>query len=166
MKDVLIVGSANYIEDWYNKNAEIVENYDEIYCLNTASLIIKNPHIWSVSTNFFQSNKYKTEVQFRDINKQYVKKELKTFIKTPKWYDGNDTMFLNTAYHIDNLYERDVNIFAIGCDFDYSSNATHFYGKGTPDPLRKGKEKLLKQLEQMKKDLRITNLSNNINSLW
>ncbi len=46
------------------------------------------------------------------------------------------TMAITAAYWALGVLEPN-NLFFLGCDMVYSTKKTHFYGQGTPDPLRK-----------------------------
>lgn len=59
---------------------------------------------------------------------------------------GN-TMMFNAAYYA--LAQKPDVIAFLGCDMDYpTSGNTHFYGTGTPDPLRLGNESLIELIER------------------
>jgi hypothetical protein len=169
---VLVCGSGSYMKDWIPQNRDLLPKYDEVFCINTCSVIMDYTHIWARSTDFFSYNKFVKECDFITINKPWVKFSITRFEVKPMWYMnkptaiGGDTMFLNTVYHINNVYSRDVQIDCIGCDFDYNSAKTHFYGNGKPDPLRHGIDKLKIQLGIAVKELKIKNISGNSNALW
>ena len=44
------------------------------------------------------------------------------------------------------LNEYKVDLYTIGCDLVYNNDQPHFYGKGTPDPLRLGEDVLKNHL--------------------
>lgn len=185
---ILIVGSEPSAIQVTKYKKQIIAYYDKIYCINNAwSLLKRENKIWSHSTDFHDLGTLFPTAE----DKQFILEEITSFNNTTYWYDqsnlGSGTMFLNILYHIinenaDNLKELEIHI--IGNDFDYSnSKATHFYGMGkmtdetkellkenTPelqnvvaDPLRYGKENLLKELLEVKKikDIKIFTLSSN-----
>lgn len=61
-------------------------------------------------------------------------------------------------------------IWFVGCEHDYSSSNTHFYGNGTPDPLRFGDDFLVTQFRVMRDyanshGIRLIDMSENRNGL-
>lgn len=169
---VLVCGSGSYMKEWISQNKGLLSSYDEVFCINTCSVIMNYPHIWSRSTDFFSYNKFMSEYDFTKINGPWVKFSITRFVVRPMWYMnrpetvGGDTMFLNTVYHVNNIYSKNIQIDCIGCDFDYNSPKTHFYGNGKPDPLRFGVDKLKAQLGIAVVELKIKNISGNPNALW
>ncbi|MFH0910945.1 MAG: hypothetical protein V1918_05535 [Planctomycetota bacterium] len=65
---------------------------------------------------------------------------------------GSGTMLLNALYDLLNRLagEKAAGLVAVaGCDLVYPpGQAAHFYGRGTPDPLRHGKEPLIRALRR------------------
>ena len=167
MKNILIIGSGSNSKEWYETNFEKLGVFDEIHAINHACVFMKKPFIQHMSTDFKKNDSIPVE-EWNQQKQLVIKKISGNALRHPlnlKLDGGSTTMFVDTCIHIFNTEKFNCKIFCIGCDFDYSGDNTHFYGKGGKDPLRVGKEKLLVNLEILGKLGVFFNLSDNPNSL-
>jgi len=151
-KKFLILGSAPSITQWCQKYLEQELNAGYFLCAinnawNAFPDIKDKLKIWFRSADFFYFQyTIKPDEELR--NKWY---EVVRFLSEPCWYERKDngTMILNAICHIINLGEnnnRKIILHIAGSNLIYENGQSHFYGKGTPDPLRLGEEYLKKQL--------------------
>ena len=167
MKNILIIGSGSNSKKWYETNFEKLSVFNEIHAINHACAFMKKPFIQHMSTDFKKNDSIPVE-EWNQHKRLIIKKVCGNSTKEPlrlmlQYAEGS--MFLEACCHVFNVNKFDCKIFCIGCDFDYSGDSTHFYGKGGKDPLRVGKEKLLINLEILGKLGVFFNLSDNPNSL-
>lgn len=166
MNKFLILGSAPYVDSWFEKNKDrFMQKKFQIVSMNNAWRISKDKTDFWVHSNDFE--KLGNKVPSKEEMQKWV--EVVDFIKKPFWYHcpGSGTMLLNTLYHFLNLVYKSRFIFVIaGSDFIYTGGKTHFYGCGivtskvkgllskncpnlenkAADPLRFGKEWLINEL--------------------
>jgi hypothetical protein len=167
VKNILIIGSGSNSKKWYETNFEKLSVFNEIHAINHACVFMKKPFIQHMSTDFKKNDSIPVE-EWNQHKRLIIKKVCGNSTKEPlrlmlQYAEGS--MFLEACCHVFNVNKFDCKIFCIGCDFDYSGDSTHFYGKGGKDPLRVGKEKLLINLEILGKLGVFFNLSDNPNSL-
>jgi len=162
--DILVVGSGYGIKEWYKNNLSKFVRFNEIRAINNAVRIFTTPVIHHVSGDFYVLNKELEE----DCKKHITETVCLNTLKIPLYVrmsPAGDTMFSNICCHIFNTYGFNCRVHVIGCDFDYSGPATHFYGQGGLDPLREGQDKLVHNLKILNALGIFYNLSNNPNTL-
>lgn len=155
MKRILMVGSSPNGKEWIDGNA-IPD--DVMVCpINNAWMLVKERmNRWYTAGDYvYYSPRFPSEQDFKDyfwrlgaMNGGIV---INSFLKFPHWYPSpcNGTMVLNVLYDLINRNEAEkgeIEIYIVGCDMVYKEGETHFYGKGTNDPLRAGKEWLTREL--------------------
>lgn len=173
-KNILLVGSAWYVKDWWEENRSNIKKYNHVCSINNAFLITQEmTDEWYMANDFIYSNGFDMRKFYSDSMKDVAKKVGITswFLSTPHWYAPhpreNGTMLLNSIYDILNksvLHKNFCKLDIIGCDLNYSNNKPHFYGVGTSDPLRLGEDYLKQELAVVKGlfdiyNYKITNLS-------
>lgn len=175
MRKIILTGSAPYFPDWWGVSAHKCENYD-ILSINTSVLITKDVCVkWFHSIDFFELHP-NLEFELRPYEDILYKRSLangyESTIDWPFHYWSNNTsgtMLFNALKIISNysFWNDDLDeICLIGCDLIYKEDTVnHFYGHtGTNDPLRLGKECLIKNLNMFnrlfnKMGVKIYNLS-------
>ena len=147
----LLVGSGWYVKDWWEKYNSLLK-FNYVFAINNAFLVTREQTThWYIPNDFIYNKKYDlTEFKIDKIGLDICS----YFIEKPYWYwdPNNGTMILNCLYDILNrsiLNEYKVNLYTIGCDLVYNKEVNHFYGNGTPDPLRLGDESLKNHLEKI-----------------
>ena len=135
---VLIIGSAPdsvKARDWSDPP------FDHIVAINNAWRIRSD---WS---NCIFPEDFPREKQPKANQSQHLN-SAKDYVKAQNYFGGfvyaGGTMAFTAGYWA--LYKFKPNLIGyIGCDMIYNGSKTHFYGKGTPDPLRD--DKTLKNLK-------------------
>jgi hypothetical protein len=155
MRKFLLLGSAAYIKDWYSQNGSKYLSEGFILCAinNAWNIDQDNLKIWFHPNDFFKLDiTHKPPEGLKDKWIEVVK-----FIDRPFFYDmgsTSGTMLLNVLCHLLNqeFYNNSKSLIAIaGSDLIYRNDGKdHFYGIGTPDPMRLGKYLLEKQLQVIK----------------
>lgn len=144
----LLVGSGWYVKDWWIKYNEYIK-FNYVFAMNNALLVTKEKTThWYIPNDFIYNKNYDLtafKLNRLDLNVTSY------YIEKPHWYwdPNNGTTILNCLYDILNrsiLNEYKVELYTIGCDLIYNVDQSHFYGKGTPDPLRLGEDSLKKHL--------------------
>ena len=128
--NILILGSApNSIlaREW------TIDQFKSIVAINNAWKIRPD---WT--HNIFPSD-FPKEKRPKPSNNQHLI-SAKDYVSIQNLYGGfvyaGGTMALTAAYWTLGVLKPD-NLFFLGCDMIYKPGQTHFYGIGTPDPLRK-----------------------------
>jgi hypothetical protein len=147
----LLIGSGWYVKDWWDSYNERFE-FNYVFAMNNALLVTKEKTThWYIPNDFIYNKNYDlTSFKINNIGLNITS----YFLEKPHWYwDPNGgTTVLNCLYDILNrsiLNDYKVDLYTIGCDLIYSNNVTHFYGNGTPDPLRLGEDILKKHLTEL-----------------
>ena len=144
----LLVGSGWYVKDWWDQHHEQF-NFNRIFAMNNAFLVTKEKTShWYIPSDFIYHKNY--DLTPFKINRLGLSVS-SYFLEKPHWYwdPNNGTTILNCLYDILNrsiLNEYKVELYTIGCDLVYNKEQSHFYGNGTPDPLRLGEDALKKHL--------------------
>lgn len=156
-KNLLLVGSAWYLKEWWHDNIHKYK-FDSIYCINNSFLVTQDlTDTWYIASDFLVNNNFDLKRFLSDSVYDKYPRITSRFLQEPYWYitpeNNHGTMLFNTLYDILNYQTLNNNNFIlniIGCDLNYSNINNHFYGSGTPDPLRFGEEYLIKQLNLIK----------------
>ena len=150
MIQVFLIGSAPYAPLWWEKHKDKVHT---AHCINNAKSIVGNKTgTWYISTDFPIHNDYSFKsIQERSKEEWNYCPIVSQPLLKPHGYscEYHGTMVLNACYDILNratLACEPTQLNLVGCDLDYSGKETHFYGKGTPDPMRIPKEDLEEHL--------------------
>lgn len=159
-KNLLLVGSAWYVKEWWHENISKFK-FDEIYAINNSFLVTQDyTDVWYIASDFLCNNNFNLQKFLSDSVYYRYSKITSRFLEKPFWYtpskNGHGTMILNVLYDILNnkiIDDKKCKLHIIGCDLNYSNQNSHFYGIGTPDPLRLGEEYLIREL-------------NNVNNLY
>lgn len=89
---------------------------------------------WGYATHFF--NVRKTQI-YDESNKNRPDRQTTVFVDLLNWLTTSRPNII-------------AEIAFLGCEHDYSGEQTHFYGKGTPDPLRYGSHWLVYHFRKFK----------------
>jgi len=152
------MGSAPYVVDWWKQYRQWMEVAEVLVCPINCSWKVVWPtvHMWMHSNDFFKTG---SELPTKNQRKELT--EVESFLQKPFWYEtapkevssGGGTMILNVLYHLLNLLTQydmvKARVGVIGCDLMYGGEQTHWYGKGTADPLRYGAEWLEGELKKL-----------------
>ena len=156
MKKVFLIGSAPYSPEWWSRHKHQVE---VAHVLNNAKQITGDHEgVWYVATDYVIHSNYSFQpLQQANGNEWHRCRMVSDYLLRPKGYTcpHHGTMILNASYDILNrgmLADEHYELNLVGCDLDYSGATTHFYGKGTADPLRIPMDTLLKHLNKLKAD--------------
>lgn len=169
MRRIILTGSAPYFEKWWRENESLIPLWYEIHSLNTSFLLTKERcKRWIKSSDFYLLHK-----DLEPILKPWddklnppappstdppVPKHPTVSIQWPFVYWRNETsgtMLFNALleYVTDDFWWRQISeVNIIGCDLVYKEGQqNHFYGNGTPDPLRLGLDCIKCNLNMFKK---------------
>ena len=158
---IVLVGSAPYVPDWWDANRyEAMRLNYVVAALNNAwTAVDYDIDYWYIPNDFWcTGHKIPTVDDMKDRLRCGKGGMTSAFLERPHWYEcpnGTGTMMLNALYDIINravIAERPAQtlIAVAGCDLVYKPGETHFYGKGTADPLRYGDAWLIRCLKDMK----------------
>jgi hypothetical protein len=155
LKRVLVLGSAHYIPAWWDQHNDIYSSHTIVPMNNAWRVVRDREYYWSVSDDF---DRIKPENTPKILE---WPPEISTFYKNMqregKAQYPTGTMLLNTLHMLIGWAKYlgvESTIDVAGSDFDYSSDRTHFYGKGSPDPLRFGLEWLVDELANVEEGSR------------
>lgn len=157
MNKYLLLGSGPNVADWYAEYGDhfLRCGYWLVAINNAWRIDPKKLRIWMRSTDFLDIGNEGpgTKIAKRIIDP--VRDREWERWKNPFDYDRKEagTMFLNACYYLINRsYEvgKSCIILTAGCNMHYPSGKSHFYGNGTPDPLRLGEDYLLEQTRLLK----------------
>lgn len=184
-KYILVVGSGYGVDKWLSNNIRFLKYFDIVIALNNAWYLLYKLGIqfrWYHSSDFYGCGHY--------IPPKYIELYTINFSRCnllKNKYSG--TVLVDCLNGLANAYYLEpVTICIIGCDMDYSTEKTHFYGDGSyikhvqdllkinepslvgknADPLRYGKQFVIDQLIGIRTDahwLKLVNLSSNPNTL-
>lgn len=149
---LLLVGSGWYVKDWWQQIGTRL-NFSYVIAINNAMMVTKEKTThWYIPSDFIFDKKYDL-TSFK--NNRRGLNITSYFIEKPYWYwdANNGTMILNCLYDILNravISNYKVELYIIGCDLIYNKEINHFYGVGTPDPLRIGEQSLKNHLLELK----------------
>lgn len=154
-KQILVIGSGPDAIEWWGKNGAVLGWH--IVAINNVWKVVGAGRVdtWARSTDFFQVAKVQPEGDQLEV---LTKKELTAWKMQPEWYiigKTSGTMLLNVLCHILNVNEHakpggNLEVCVACSDFNYEGKETHWYGAGTPDPLRYGPEWLGMNLDLIK----------------
>lgn len=155
MQKILLIGSAGYIQDWFNtRGVALLQEGYELRAINNAWAVAPDKvKVWYHSSDYFAF--YTT---LRPAKEQLNCQVVTHFTTSPLWYKkrGSGTMLLNSLYSVlnDVINAGDkVKLAVAGNDLIYKNKETdHFYKMGTADPMRFGEDYLKETLLQAKKD--------------
>lgn len=165
IKKILIIGSA---PDSINARKWKNLTFDNIVVINNAWRIRKD---W---TNCIYPEDFPLNKRPKEVNKTQTLHSANDYVKAQNHFGGfvyaGGTMAFTAGYWA--LYNLKPHIICyIGCDMVYKGDKTHFYGKGTADPLRKDKtlNNLLAKSARLEaiailNNCKIFNLSNTLGS--
>lgn len=159
IRKYLIIGSGPYIEGWFKDNGhQVLSRGFDLVAINNA---------WAVSPDYlsmwFHSSDFYAKGHLRPKDSQkrswievgtddnHDKEDVD--VKYNYKFRGSGTMILNVLTHLLNrsLFKGEKCCVALaGCDCVYDGDQSHFYGNGSPDPLRFGPEYLTGELERIK----------------
>lgn len=157
MKKILLLGSAPYIGEWYERKGASYRASGYLICpINNAWSVCQNHiHTWYRSEDYFY-----IPATMKPSNEQRESwNEVVEMLDFPFYYQkrgGGGTILLNVLCHLMNAAfstKTGLWLSLAGCDLIYKgSGKDWFYGKGTPDPMRLG-EKRLRDILIMLKEL-------------
>lgn len=154
MKKILVIGSAGYIPEWWERNGEeYVKDGHKVCAINNAWKVCpQHVSIWIRAEDFFCiPNSVKPTEEQRSQWYEIVKTQDVPFSYSKGRTGG--TMILNVICHFMNLCfeSREKLWLAIaGSDLIYTGEDDHFYGQGNPDPMMFGKDFLQSELQRLK----------------
>jgi len=155
IKKILLLGSAGYVKDWYAKNGpKFLQNGFSLYAMNNAWAIDPdNLRVWMHAEDYAM---IPTSIKPTDQQRQ-------KWIEVTRWNDvpffytnrRGGTMLLNALCHLLNEHFRgpdQVFVAIAGADQTYTGDPAkdYCYGKGTPDPMKFGKEFIAESLQHIK----------------
>lgn len=154
----LLIGSAPYIKEWYKLyGKDFVKNDWKLCAINNAWKVDpENLKIWLHSNDFKafgempkHKDKLGYEAKYREIIAQDPAKDFKPYTYEKK---GSGTMLLNALCILLNAAVKNkqkCTVALAGNDCIYTGKNDHFYGKGSPDPVRYGAEWLIGELKRI-----------------
>lgn len=155
LKKYLILGSGGYVKDWYSANGtKYLEDGHTLGAMNNAWKIDpERLRIWYRSEDYFEiPTTVKPSDDVRVKWSEVV--EMQTFPFCYTKVGGTGTILANVLCHILNEHffaKTQCWIALAGCDCVYRGNEKDwFYGKGTPDPMRLGVERLREVMVMIK----------------
>jgi hypothetical protein len=153
-RKVLLLGSAAYVPEWWDKHGEsyLEAGYSPV-CMNNAWRAIPRDdvHYWMRPADF----KGEEPPEFIPRNSNLPRNKsckLQMWRCRPHWDPSLYTTLTHSLYHLANEAFFDhvrLIVHIVGSDFDYRGEQTHFYGMGTPDPLRYGLPRLQHALSKV-----------------
>ncbi len=153
MKKILLLGSAPYITDWYEKNGQKYIQDGFILCaLNNAWMVSPNEvRVWFKAEDFGMIKTSK--IPSKDYESKWI--TISRWNDVPFFYTNRrgGTMLLNVLCHLINesFYNRERLFIAIaGSDLTYSARNSWFYGNGNPDPLNFSEQFIKESLAHIK----------------
>ena len=130
INNVLILGSA--------PNAVLARNWN---VEQFSSLVVIN-NAWQIRSEWTH-NIFPSDFPIQKRPKPTIKQHLisaKNYVPIQNDFGGfvyaGGTMAITASYWALAIL-KPTNLYFLGCDMVYGSGKTHFYGRGTPDPLRK-----------------------------
>jgi hypothetical protein len=185
-KSYIVVGSAPYIREWVNVNhTEMKRRHCEICPLNNAWSLFapEDIGIWTYPCDLLQRGTLVpslTQVnRMPDVREFMPKFYRRTFNGVSRrqeiTWEKSYTMMIDTVYMLIDC-DGAKKIYIIGCDMMYDNNKNYFYSddtpncKGTPDPLRHGKDVLTDALRKLydyalERGVKVYNLSEQVDTL-
>lgn len=147
----LVIGSAPYIKEWFTKyGKKVLKKGFKVVAINNAWAVCPDDVWWWIHSNDFYGIPHTVKPpKFLEREWQIAETPI---LEEPYYYDkagSSGTMILNTLCAILNrtVSEGKKCIVALaGVDCVYTGKDDWFYGRGTPDPLRKGREWLIREL--------------------
>lgn len=152
----LLLGSAPGVESWWERYGSRYEDAQFYLAgLNNAFRIKgfgdRAQHVW-FRPNDFKDNALR-EGRPLPSTDWHVYENPDGWQKSPYWTDRARLSFVDTCYHLLNMYHRvgkTIELHVAGCDFIYDEgNKTHFYPGGHKDPLRYGDDVLDTVLDEL-----------------
>lgn len=155
MKKFLLIGSAPYIKDWYKEHGKIFLNAGyELVAMNNAWAVAEDDVDRWIHGNDFMSGVgrlFPAQVMRNMWN------EIETDDKYPDEpytyeYKGSGTTILNAICYLLNISVADAErctVAIAGADCMYNKDKNHFYGNGSPDPIRFGRDWLIGELNRL-----------------
>ena len=149
----LLIGSAPYIEQWYMKyGKKVLTEGFKLCAMNNAWVVdATNLYLWMYPCDFFDTGHL---IPDKKIRKWKGYKSDHRIPTKPYDYDkGKDsgTMMLNALVHLLNIsIGIGCDILVAGSDCVYKGKS-HFYGKGSSDPLRQGEHYLMREFNRIHK---------------
>lgn len=156
MKKFLLIGSAPYIKDWYQKYGRgLIQKEYKLCAINNAWAIDPdNVYLWMYPCDFFNTGHLFPNKKQRRQWKEYVcDHRLPVKGKYDYVKEGSGTMLLNALVYLLNQSiddSRKCEVLIAGSDCIYKKGQSHFYGKGAEDPLRYGQKWLEGELKRIK----------------
>lgn len=149
----LLIGSAPYVKEWYEKyGMGIVANDYKLCTMNNAwSVDEGNTYLWLYANDFLDTGHLIPDKRQRKVWKEYAfDHQVKLKPYDYKRGKGTGTMILNSlVYLLNKSVTKGCIVLVAGCDCVYKKAGSHFYGKGTSDPLRYGALWLIKELNRV-----------------
>lgn len=147
----LVLGSAPRVVEWWEQWAYLFDSW-AVCPINNAWRVVgaNRVHRWFRSTDFAAIGAVQPD---EDDLAVLAPKVVESFVLTPCGYDkpgDSGTMLASALCHLLNA-EHPVRVRVVGSDFQYTPGGrTHWYGTGTPDPLRYGEAWLVGVLQQVR----------------
>ena len=156
MNTYLIIGSAPYIMKWWSRYGEIfIKNGYKIIPINNAVKVVPKDSVfkWMRANDYlhFMKEHHNDVSLANDEDYDIVVTQPQLEHLNPK--SKVMTTFIDALHMIltDNE-NKPIEVCVTGCDYNYNDDKTHFYKtKGTLDPLRFGRDKLVIELEHCMK---------------
>ena len=153
MRKILLLGSAPYIVDWYKANgSRFIDAGYSLQAMNNAWAVDPDRlQVWYRAEDYFvipASVMPTWEQRFKWL-------EICRWNDVPFFYTNRrgGTMLLNVLCHLlnESFYNKIPLFIAIaGADQVYKGDKDWFYGKGTADPMKFGKDFISESLQHIK----------------
>jgi len=156
IKKYLVLGSAPYVPQWYAANGRAyLDDGHQLCVMNNAWKAVSSPaeiRTWFRSEDYFETRGcVPPDEHARSLWDEVV--QMQTF---PFYYTkigGTGTILANVLCHLMNTAfasGQQLWVALAGCDMVYTGGSDWFYGEGTPDPLRLGKQRLIDIMVMLK----------------
>ena len=165
LRPYIVVGSAPYVASWVNTNMKMLKKLKIEICPINNAWALFNPKEISIWTHpcdlnhrgtLIPTNEQRKEMNdIREFMPKFYKRTFNNISKREEiTWKKSFTMMIDTIYMLIDK-DKAKEIYVIGCDMIYNNdNRDFFYSnyencKGTPDPLRKGEEILMQELDKL-----------------
>lgn len=161
-RKVVLLGSAPYVPEWWQANGEqyLSSGFSPV-CMNNSwkAIPLSDVHYWIRPYDFRGEEPPQYIPRNSELGSANANLNPRRVCEHRMWWCWPDwdrrlyTTLTHSLYHLANEAYYDgvkLIVHVVGSDFDYRGPNTHFYGKGKPDPLRHGVERLQQALLTVK----------------
>lgn len=140
LRRVVLLGSAEYVSEWWAANrSRYLDRGFAVAAVNNACAVAGDDlDLWLTPNDY--AGEFRADAAPNNVaSYPRATNPEGNWIAHPHWISKPTTVMLSAALHLLNEAVLDgcrIEVHVAGCDMDYGANQTHFYGNGTPDPLR------------------------------